>query len=319
MKSVFFFIFLLIAFSFCTFSQTQIEHPKGNFVSVNGVKLWYESEGTGDPLILIAGGPGDSHSYFHPYFSSLADSFRVIYFDSFGRGKSDTAINKREYTFEKDVEDLEGLRKALGLGKISLLGHSYGGMVAQAYALKYSSNINKLILANTFFSGEMWQANDDNCNYEIKNQYPEIWEQIVLLRNSGVHSSDPKHQELYSKPPAYLFYFYNPENYLKRPKTVPSGKSFNADVYYTIAGDDCDFFIGGDIAKLDFRKSLKDINIPTLIFAGRYDRVALPRFEIQYKNYMPQAEFVMFEKSGHQPFAEETQKTMSIIKSFLKK
>src|SRR5579863_3813774 len=64
-------------------------HPKGDYITVNGARLWYESEGSGEALVLIAGGPGISHDYFHPYFSALQDSFRVIYFDAFGRGKSD--------------------------------------------------------------------------------------------------------------------------------------------------------------------------------------------------------------------------------------
>src|SRR5262245_41794163 len=66
-------------------------HPHGEFVTVNGAKLWVEIEGKGDPLLLVPGGPGCSHSYFHPFFSALAGSHRVIYFDALGRGKSDRA------------------------------------------------------------------------------------------------------------------------------------------------------------------------------------------------------------------------------------
>ena len=94
------------------------------------------------------------------------------------RGKSDRAKDSTEYTFQRDVDDLEGLRKALGFDKWSVLGHSYGGMVAQAYSLQYPKSVNKLILSNTFYSGEMWQENDDNSNNEIRNQYPEVWAKL---------------------------------------------------------------------------------------------------------------------------------------------
>jgi proline iminopeptidase len=171
----------------------------GSYVVVNGAKLWYEIEGKGEPLLLIAGGPGMSHSYFQPYFSALADSYRVIYFDAFGRGKSDRAKSPDEYTFQRDVEDIEGIRKALNLEKINVLGHSYGGMVAQAYTLKYPDSVKKLILANTFFSAEMWQAANDNCNYEIRNQCPELWGKIQELRAQGLHSSAKEHQEVSNK------------------------------------------------------------------------------------------------------------------------
>jgi proline iminopeptidase len=144
---------VLILVSSCSQPTSfQIGHAQGDYVVVNGAKLWYESEGQGETLLLIAGGPGTSHTYFYPYFSTLADSYRVVYFDAFGRGKSDRAQSPNEYTFDGDVEDVEELRQALGLGQINILGHSYGGLVAQAYALRYPGSIKKLILANTFRS-----------------------------------------------------------------------------------------------------------------------------------------------------------------------
>ena len=208
------FIFLLkvclILFFFGSSTQTasqEVKHPKGDYAVVNGAKIWYEIEGNGKPLLLIPGGPGNAH-YFHPWFSQLADSVKVICFDAFGRGKSDRAKSPGEYTFSRDVEEIEGLRKALGFEKISVLGHSYGGLVAQAYALKYPNSVDKLILSNTLYDAEMWQANNDNCNNEIKNQYPEIWDSLMTLRAAGQHSSSKECQELYGRLPAGLFYFY---------------------------------------------------------------------------------------------------------------
>jgi len=75
----------------------QVQHLPGAYVEVNGAKLWCESEGAGEPLLVIAGGPGLDHSSFHPYFSTLSDSFRVFYFDAFGTGKSDRAKSPTEY------------------------------------------------------------------------------------------------------------------------------------------------------------------------------------------------------------------------------
>src|SRR5262249_2659008 len=154
------------AFLFCisilpTFAFSEGVHPPGQFVTVNGAKLWYETEGKGEPVLLIAGGPGDSHVFFHPFFSVLSNSYRLIYFDAFGCGKSDRAKVATDYSFDRDVEDIEGLRKALNLGQMNLVGHSYGGMVAIAYALKYPQSVKRLILSSTLYSGEMWQANND--------------------------------------------------------------------------------------------------------------------------------------------------------------
>jgi hypothetical protein len=73
----------------------KIRHPPGRFVMIDGARLWYESEGRGEPLLLIAGGPGFSHSYFHPYFSALRSSHRVVYYDAYGCGKSERATPAR--------------------------------------------------------------------------------------------------------------------------------------------------------------------------------------------------------------------------------
>ncbi len=288
-------------------------HPPGAYVTVNGARIWYESEGRGEPLLLIVGGPGCSHTYLHPFFSALSDSFRVIYFDAFGRGKSDRAKSPREYSFARDVEDVEGLRKALGLGKINLLGHSYGGIVAQAYALRYPGSLKRLILACTLFDAEMWQANNDNCNYEIRNQFPEVWASIQKLRAEGLHSSDPRHEKAYGSLPPGLFYFRDAS---QADRIAPE---INSDVYFQIAGDDADFLIGGEMNAFDFRPDLRKLRMPTLIVAGRFDRVALPRFSVQYRQYAPQARFVMFEHAGHYPFVEDSAATFREFRRFLRR
>ena len=76
----------------------------------------------------------------------------LVYIDNYGRGKSDVAKDPSEYSLSRDVEDIEGIRKALGYEKINVLGHSYGGMVAQQYAIKYPQNVKHLILANSFWT-----------------------------------------------------------------------------------------------------------------------------------------------------------------------
>ncbi|MGA7722487.1 MAG: alpha/beta fold hydrolase [Ignavibacteriaceae bacterium] len=302
-----FLFFLVLCIQFKIFSQTA-----GAYATVNGAKLWYEIKGTGDPVVLIPGGPGNSHLYLTPWFDELSKSHKVIYFDAFGRGKSDRAKDSTEYSFQRDVEDIEGLRKVLGFEKWTVLGHSYGGMVAQAYALKFPNSINKLILSDTFYSGEMWQENNDNSNSEIKNQYPEVWSKLEKLRNEGFNSSAQEHQAAYSVP-AGLMYFYDASNADK----MTSDTGFNPQVYYTIVGYDGDFIIGGDVAKLDFRTKLKNLSMPVLIIEGRFDRVAVPGFSIKYKEYAPQAKFVMFEKSGHNPYVEEKEKYFKLLNDFI--
>src|SRR5216683_3118209 len=122
------------------------------FVDANGVMIYYVALRQGEPLLIVHGGPGASHDYFLPYLLPLARTNKLIFIDERGSGRSEKLEDTTQYTVENMVEDVEAVRQALGLGKINLLGHSYGGVLAQAYALKYQQNLSHLILGSTFQS-----------------------------------------------------------------------------------------------------------------------------------------------------------------------
>jgi proline iminopeptidase len=290
----------------------------GKYVKVNGAKLWVVTVGQGDPIIIIPGGPGGAHLGYRDFDPLTEKHHQVIYFDAFGRGKSDTAKTVAEYTLERDIDDIEGLREALNLDKVTVLGHSYGGVVAQGYGLKYPAHLSHLILADTFHSFVMWQENDDNSNREIKTNYPEIWEQLMKVREQGAVSSDQIHQDIYGKVPYGFLYAYDPSKFAGH-----SGKPYpnpnNTRLYYQMVGKDGDFIVGSDIGTFDYRKYLKDLKMPVLIYSGRFDRVAVPWMALKFKEYCPQAQFVMFENSGHNPQVEEPEKTFALINEFLAK
>ncbi|HRN26863.1 MAG: alpha/beta fold hydrolase [Ignavibacteriaceae bacterium] len=309
------FIFSLTIFAFAqNFPDSETD---GKYYEVNGAKIWTVSFGTGEPIFFIAGGPGNAHYYLRA-FDSLSTTNTLVYFDAFGRGKSDTAKNVGEYSLQRDVEDLEALRKEMGYKSFSILGHSYGGVVAQAYAIKYPDNVSHLILANSFHSFLMWQENCDNSNHEIKTNYPEVWSDLMKVREEGAVSSDQNHQDIYSRVPYGFLYAYNPENF-RRSGRKPYPNFMNTKLYYQMVGKDGDFLVSNDIGNFDFRKGLKNLKMPILIYGGRYDRVAVPWMMDKYKEYCPQAKYVIFEKSGHNPQVEEPEATLKLIRDFFNK
>jgi len=311
-------ILFALVLSITIYGQTFPDSERdGKYYEVNGAKLWTVSFGEGEPLFFIAGGPGGTH-YGLRRFDSLSTTNTLVYYDAFGRGKSDTAKVVTEYTLERDIDDLEGLRKAMGFDKINILGHSYGGVVAQGYAIKYPENVLHLIIANSFHSYLMWQENCDNSNHEIKTNYPEIWDELMKVRLKGFVSSDPEHYKIYDRVPYGFLYAYNP-NYFKPGTRKAYPYKNNKKLYYQMVGRDGDFELTSDIGTFDYRKELKDLKMPILIYGGRYDRVAVPRMMVEFKMYCPQAEFVMFEESGHNPQVEEPSKLFFVIREFLKK
>jgi proline iminopeptidase len=319
MKKILFIVTILF---YSTIVNAQVKPvdswTDGKYVNINGAKLWVVTVGEGDPIIFIAGGPGGTHLGLRSFDALAQSHHQLIYFDAFGRGKSDTAKNVTEYTLDRDIDDIEALRKSLKLDKITVLGHSYGGVVAQGYAIKYPAHLSHLILADTFHSFVMWQENDDSSNREIKNSYPEVWDELMKIRNEGAISSDAKHQEIYGRVPYGFLYAYNPDKFTARGRK-PYPNPLNTKLYYQMVGKDGDFIVGSDIGTFDYRKQLKDLKMPVLIVTGRYDRVAVPWMAVKFKEYCPQAEFVMFEKSGHNPQVEEPEKEFPVINQFLSK
>ncbi len=126
---------------------------------VRDTEIYFDVEGMGlvpdgprmveKPVaFVIHGGPGGDHTNYKPLLSPLADKLQLVYFDHRGQGRS--ARGPREtYTLENNVEDMEALRQHLGLGKIVVLGASYGGMVALTYATRYPENVSHLIAVVT--------------------------------------------------------------------------------------------------------------------------------------------------------------------------
>ena len=137
---------LLIAICLLLFTASSFSQPfpdswtDGKYVTVNGAKLWVVTVGKGDPMILIPGGPGGTHVGLQT-FDSLAKNNMLIYFDAFGRGKSDTAKDVKEYTIERDIEDIEGIRKALHLNKINVLGSFVWRCCCAGLCCKVSANV----------------------------------------------------------------------------------------------------------------------------------------------------------------------------------
>lgn len=296
-------------------SPRPIAHPPGRLVPIRGTaQLWVESEGSGEPLILLAGGPASSHVIFHPVFSELADQFRVIYYDYRRRGRSEPAASLESVTFAGDVVDLEALRASLDVERINLYGFSYGGLVAQAYALAHPERVSHLVLANTLHGPEMWQRNHENINRELENQYPEVWEEVQRMRASGKRSSHPDMQSLFARHTGIVRWF-NPEH-SKHLLSEPGSR--NSELYYAFVGDDVEFFIGGELRRLpDFLPRLKDLKMPVLILAGRFDRALYPKLQMDFKRFCPQARFVMLERSGTWGHIEEPAVVMPLLRDFL--
>ena len=116
------------------------------FAEIIGVKICYEMQGEGDPVILVHGF-GSKKETWIAQFKSLSEHFKVIRFDNRGAGKSDRP--KEKYTMELFADDIAGLMDFLKIDKVHIIGWSLGGMIVQNFVIKYPERVNKMVLINT--------------------------------------------------------------------------------------------------------------------------------------------------------------------------
>jgi len=129
--------------------QSNSSAPREGLVPVRDAELYYREIGQGQHVIVLHGGPDFDHTYLLPEMDRLSDSFRLIYYDQRGRGRSARNVRPEDVTIRSEIEDLESLREYFQLESAAILGHSWGGLLAMEYALHHPERVSHMILLNT--------------------------------------------------------------------------------------------------------------------------------------------------------------------------
>lgn len=288
------------------------------YVDANGVFVYYLSIGKGRPLVIVHGGPGASHDYFLPYLLPLARHRRVVFIDERGSGRSGRLEDPKGYTVEAMVEDVEAVRTALGLGTIDLLGHSYGGVLAEAYALHHPNHLSHLVLCSTFYSTrEMNQV-----FVRMKQTMPaDLRKRIDALEAKGLYGhgktyEQGRYPEAYMKAAWGEAYF--PYLYRNHPDAGydPAAGPMAWDLYREMWGSNGEFVIDGNLASVEYGDRLGSLRMPTLITAGDHDECD-PAMSREMQELIPGSKLVIFPRSGHMTFVDQTAMFLQAVDEFL--
>jgi proline iminopeptidase len=289
------------------------------FVDAHGVLIYYTTIGRGAPLLIVHGGPGASHDYFLPYLLPLARHNKLIFIDERGSGRSEKLEDPTGYTVENMVEDVEDVRVALGLGKISLLGHSYGGVLAQAYALRYQRNLTHLILCSTFSStkaiNEVFVKMKENMPAELRDR-------INRMESEGLfgHGKDYE-KNRYTNDymvaawgEGYFPYLY--QNH-PDPNFDPIAMGVTAwDLYREMWGSHGEYIIDGNLTSVEYTDRLSTIHVPTLITVGDHDE-SDPSMSRVMNSKIAGSKLVILPKSGHMTFVDQPKMFLDAVSGFL--
>ena len=276
---------------------------------------WIFFKSFGEPkrgsVLCLHGGPGGTHDSGVPMAKLTKDGFRVVLYDQLGCGKSDQPQDQALYTVEEYVEEVEGVRSALGLGKIHLYGHSWGGFLGVAYGIKYSTNLKSLLVSSGSSStplcvDEMWrlrselpgQLQDTLKKYEAEGDYfnDEYLRAIDQVYKRHLCRLDPW-------PPMIR-------------SMVENKRRGGPGMVYKLMWGPNEFFAVGTLRYWDVTGQLHQITVPTLVTNGRYDEVTPKNGELLHRG-IKDSKFVIFENSSHAARIEEPEKYFEVYGDFL--
>jgi len=317
--------FLALALSLsavCTLAQNPaaIYQQQSGYVDANGVMIYYVEFGKGEPLVVLHGGPGADHTYFLPWLLPLARTHRLVFIDERGSGQSERLQDVSKYTIENMADDVEAVRVALGLGKIDLLGHSCGGVLAEAYALKYQKNLRHLILNSTFASTSEMNA----VLAREKAAMPvDKLARLNELEAAGLYGKGAKWE--HGRYPAEYETLawgdgYFPFLYGARPDASYDPATGNAptnwELYREMWGSDGEFVIDGNLKSVEWVGRLNTIHVATLIVVGDHDECD-PSLSKEMHEKIAGSELVILPNSGHMNFIDQPELWQTAVRGFL--
>jgi proline iminopeptidase len=293
---------LLVLFSANLLAQT-VAQSKG-VAHTEQVDIAYETLGSQRaalPVIAVNGGPGLSHAYMvqNDVWERIAKNRLVVFYDQRGIGGSKRMQPGALQSMSAQVADLEAVRQALGLTKVALVGDSYGGLLAMAYAAAHPEHVAKLVLSDS--PGPSWKS--------IVHVLPEVFPDIEEQNDKGEQSLGPSSDAAARAGLRNHFrmIFYSPE---KRDAYMARMGDLGFEPAVSVAVEKA-------TADLDLTAKLADFKFPTLVINGRYDMNVAPLTAWRLARAIPGAKLVFFEHSGHLPSYEEPEKYVTVLEDFL--
>ena len=286
-----------------------VNTPKGKF------NVWTKRVGNNPStkVLLLNGGPGATHEGFECFESFFPkEGIEFIYYDQLACGNSDNPKDTSLYDLARYVEEVEQVRKSLNLDNSNffLLGHSWGGLLAMQYALKYQDNLKALVISNMMASAPEYgkYANE----VLAKQMDPAVLDTIREIEKKG-DFQNPKYMEL------LMAHFYS-EHFCRLPQLPePVARTMgklNSELY-TIMQGPSEFGIAGKLANWDVSKELKNIQVPTLVIGATFDTMD-PKYMEWMSKQLPKGKFLLCPNGSHMSFYDDQQNYMNGLIKFIK-
>lgn len=280
----------------------QIECEEGS-LNTSGGKVYYLRHGSRNtdraPLIIIHGGPGFTHHYLESLYV-LASERPVIFYDQLGCGQSDRPKEQTFYTVDYYVSELAQLIEHLNVEQVSLLGHSWGSVIAAEYASR-NDRVSHLIFASPYLGSKLWMADADryisklpvDLKYARHTKVPEVFMELF--------------NEYYKR---HVYGNVQSERTMQK-SAVAAGR----EVYQIMWGEN-EFNISGVLKDYDATEKLKNIKAKTLFTCGESD-TGSPKACKELASNIPSSKIKVFKKCAHFPHLEQKLEYVECLRNFL--
>jgi pimeloyl-ACP methyl ester carboxylesterase len=282
----------------------RVDEAGGHHVAIDDTRLFVVERGAGTPVIVLHGGPGLDHHEFADYLDPLAERSRLILVDLRSQGRSDHAP-EHTWTLERMAQDVIMLAGAMELDRYVVLGHSFGAFVALQNALDYPRQAIATIISCGVPSMRYLAGADEHLRtFEpawLRDQVTDSWAREADAQTSAEFAAIIRDQ--------WPFHFADPLD--------PRIEGYAARSAGILSPDVLRHFSAEGSGGIEVEDRLAEIATPTLVLAGRHDRTCVVEAAEAMAAGIPGAELVVFERSGHMPFVEETEAYLAAVGAFV--
>lgn len=277
---------------------------EGRHVRIDDTRLWVVERGDGFPLLILHGGPGLDHHEFADFLDPLADRYRLVLVDQRSQGLSDRAPVST-WALERMAQDVIMLARAMGLERYAVLGHSHGAFVALQNAIDYPGMAAGTIVSCGVASSRWFPATD-----ELIRTFEPAWLRQQIIDSWEREASVSMVEDLQAlMDEQWPFHFADPLD--------PRIEAYAVVAKGVLSPDVLRHFSQGEAGGIEVEDRLAEIAQPVLVLAGRHDRTCVVGASEVMAEEIPDAELVIFERSGHMPFVEEPEAYLAAVRSFL--
>lgn len=286
-------------------STASTTTPADTLLPIQGTRLFVHTEGSGAPVLVVHGGPVLDHGYLVEPLRPLAASHRLVFYDQRLSGRSAGVVDSASVRLETFVEDIEAIRSELGLGRVHLVGHSWGGLLAMLYATRHADRLRSLILLDPLPpSSGLWREEQRAQAAAVE---PEDTAGMGALRSTDAFRNGDPAAVLEMLRLSFRGQFHDP--------TMARRLDFHIEPDYRSRSAQFGY-LGAELAAFDLRGELASLRVPTLVVYGQ-DEVGPGIGGSELARTLPDATVATIPDAGHFPFLERPEAFLRTLRAFL--